>query len=223
MNLKRDFRLFALLLVIGLLAIGLTSCRLPASMGPQTDKTPGDGFPVPGETKETNVIDVAKFATQTAQARPPVVITPVLPPPSPTPPGPIVTKAPTPTATATQFYYVVATPGGPPEAYTLLEGEYPFCIARRFDVSQQELLDLNNLTPDSFFYKGEVLKIPQTGTPFQGTRTLQDHPTTYTVEEGDTLGSIACSFGDVSPDMIALQNNISVDETLATGSKLVIP
>jgi hypothetical protein len=49
MNLKRFSRTFAILLLIGLFAIGLTSCKLPASKGPQSANATGEGFPVPGE------------------------------------------------------------------------------------------------------------------------------------------------------------------------------
>jgi LysM repeat protein len=67
-----------------------------------------------------------------------------------------------------------------------------------------------------------VLQIPQTGNPFDGTRALIDHPTTYKIVEGDTLNIIACKFGDVSPDMIALQNNLSTPD-LPPGEVLIIP
>jgi LysM repeat protein len=106
--------------------------------------------------------------------------------------------------------------------YTLQQGEFPFCIARRFNVNQSELLVLNNLAVDSLVGPGTELKIPQTGNPFDGTRALQEHPTIYTVQEGDTLNSIACSFGDVSPELIARQNNLSSNEVKA-GAELVIP
>jgi LysM repeat protein len=127
-----------------------------------------------------------------------------------------------PAPTAAPITYVQPTPGGPPSSYTLQEGEFPFCIARRFDVNQTELLNLNGLTFNSLLYAGQVLQIPQTGNPFDGIRTLRDHPTTYKILAGDTLYIIACKFGDVSPDMIALQNNLSTYD-LPTGEVLVIP
>ena len=118
--------------------------------------------------------------------------------------------------------YVQATPGGPPAQYTLAGGEYPFCIARRFNVAIDELLSINGLTTSSLTYAGQVLKIPQTGNPFEGSRTLHEHPTDYTIQTGDNLNRIACYFGDVSPDMIALQNNISTND-LSVGEVLIIP
>jgi LysM repeat protein len=102
------------------------------------------------------------------------------------------------------------------------QGEYPYCIARRFDVDSNELLSINGLTNNSLISPGDVLKIPQTGNPFIGERTLKPHPDYYEILSGDTLGSIACSYGDVSPDMIALQNNIT-DENYDPGDVIIIP
>jgi LysM repeat protein len=229
MRLKRTFRTFIMIMLTGVLLLGLTSCKLPASKGPESATATSEGFPVPGETQQTSgEIDANTIATQTAQANPAGVNPSQVPPVQPqvtsqTTPYPIATNVPgAPTPTSTPITYVQPTPGGPPSTYTLAEGEFLFCIARRFDLNQAELLNLNGLTAQSIVYAGQVLQIPQTGNPFDGTRALLDHPTTYEVQSDDTLNTIACSFGDISPDMIALQNNLSSDE-LSVGQVLVIP
>jgi LysM repeat protein len=223
---KRSSRNLIMILLILIFVFGLTSCKLPASQGPESASATSQGFPVPGETQgTTDGNNVNTSATQTAQAIPPVVITQVPPAQTQNPiqPYPAPTNVPGATeVTATQASYVQPTPGSPPASYTLVEGEHAFCIARRFNVNQTELLNLNNLTPTSIVYAGQVLQIPQTGNPFDGTRALLDHPTTYKILEGDTLNIIACKFGDVSPDMIALQNNLSTTD-LPPGEVLVIP
>jgi LysM repeat protein len=119
--------------------------------------------------------------------------------------------------------YVEATPGGPPASYTLAKGEYPFCIARRFNVDINELLSINGLTTSSLTYAGQVLKIPQTGHTFVGERALKPHPDYYKIQPNDTLNTIACSYGDVSPDMIALQNGLTSYTGLPDGEVLTIP
>ncbi len=214
-----------ILILAGLLIFGLTSCRLAASNGPQTGTSTSDGFPVPGEGDKTSgTIDISAIATQTAQALPPGVVDTALPTTNPTvgeSPQP-TSIPPTPESPTAPIVYVTATPGGPPATYTLQEGEYPFCIARRFNVNAGELLSLNGLTANSYFYAGLELQIPQTGNPFDGERALKEHPTTYKIQAGDTLNSIACSFGDVSPDMIALQNNLTSPD-LPVGEVLIIP
>jgi LysM repeat protein len=228
MNFKGFLRTSILCLLAGMIMIGLASCQLPASQGPQSATETNDGFPVPGTTKTTTGIDISVFATQTAQARPPVVAptSSSNPYPAPTEESPIATTAPvepTPTKAAASITYVTATPGGPPATYTLAEGEFAYCIARRFNVSIDELLSLNGLTLDSLLSPGDELKIPQTGDPFIGERMLHEHPTTYKIQAGDTLNSIACYFGDVSPDMIALQNNLTSYTDLPAGETLIIP
>jgi LysM repeat protein len=226
MELKRSSRTLIIILLVGIFVFGLTSCKLPASKGPETANPTSEGFPIPGETQPASSGGtVNTSATQTAQAYAPVTIPTNSPPQNTTqvPAYPGSTSLPAgATPTAAPVVYITATPGGPPATYTLAEGEFLFCIARRFNVNQNELLSLNNLTANSFVYAGQVLQIPQTGNPFDGTRTLQEHPTTYKILEGDTLNTIACYFGDVSPDMIALQNNLKTTD-LPPGEVLYIP
>lgn len=229
MNRNNTRRTFIILLLVGLCVLGLSSCKLPASKGPESTS---NGFPVPGGSEATSSsIDVSTFATQTAQAIPGfVTVTPVMPentaenpaapvelvatatPPVPAPPVP----------TETPVVYVQATPGGPPATYTLQKGEFPFCIARRFNVDINELLAINGLSSNSYTYAGQVLQLPQTGNPFVGERALKPHPDYYQIQSGDTLNTIACSYGDVSPDMIALQNNLT-ESNFAPGDVIIIP
>ncbi len=231
MKLKWSLRTPALLLLIGLVVLGLASCQLPASEGPQSASETNNGFPVPGSAEPTSGINISIFATQTAQAKPPAEIPTSNPTPYPAPTDtiPVATSAPTepsptePSPTESTPTYVTATPGGPPATYTVQAGEYPFCLARRFDVNIDELLTLNKLTADSLLSPGQELKIPQTGNPFIGNRALHDHPSTYQIDEGDTLNSIACYYGDVSPDMIALQNGLQSYTDLPVGEVLIIP
>jgi LysM repeat protein len=130
---------------------------------------------------------------------------------------PTATQAPT----ATMLPVPSATPGLP-RTYTLQAGEFPFCIARRFNVNQYELLSASGLSLSSHPQTGYTLTIPQTGDPFDGNRTLRAHPTTYTVAAGDSLNSIACLFGDVSPDAIAAANGLTSTK-LTAGQTLQIP
>jgi LysM repeat protein len=106
----------------------------------------------------------------------------------------------------------------------LQKGEFPYCIARRFDVNPEELLSLNGITRGDIYYPNLTLKIPQTGNPFPPPRALRAHPTTHTVaSSGETVYGVACVFGDVDPSAIAQANGISVSTTLTTGQQLSIP
>lgn len=132
--------------------------------------------------------------------------------------------APAATATPEPTLVVVptATPGLP-TTYTLQAGEFPYCIARRFNVNPVELLSQSGLNQNSRPAAGTTLTIPQGGGGFPGERTLRAHPTTYTVQSGENIYEIACLFGDVSPDAIAFANSLSAPYTLTAGQTLQIP
>jgi LysM repeat protein len=110
-----------------------------------------------------------------------------------------------------------------PATYTLQKGEWPICIARRFDVDHTELLTDNNLAMNTTPAEGTVLKIPATGSWSYGDRARFEHPTTYTVKADDTVYTVACYFGDVSPEAIIAANSLTTPYTLTAGQTLKIP
>jgi LysM repeat protein len=106
----------------------------------------------------------------------------------------------------------------------LQNGEFVYCIARRFNVDPAEVLALNGIADSQTIYPGLTIKLPQTGNPFPGDRMLRNHPATYTVAGSDeTVYSVACAFGDVDPALIAQNNSISVGAALTPGQTLNIP
>ena len=117
-----------------------------------------------------------------------------------------------------------APPGTRPATYTLQRGEWPWCIARRYNVDPNELLRLSGLTVSqaNSLIVGTVLTIPQSGS-FPGPRNLSPRPATHTVASGETIYGIACKFGDIEPATIASANNISVSSPLTVGQQLQIP
>ena len=110
-----------------------------------------------------------------------------------------------------------------PATYQLQAGEYPMCIARRFNVNPDELLYINGLTQWTPTYPGQVLNIPQTGNPFPYQRALRYYPTNYTVAWGETIYKIACDFGDVDPMAIANVNSLVPPYTVYPGQLIYIP
>jgi LysM repeat protein len=112
-----------------------------------------------------------------------------------------------------------------PGSYTLQKGEFPYCIARRFNIDPAELLSLNSLSSGDIYYPNLTLNIPQSGKPFPGTRALRSHPDTYTVADASlTLYSIACAYGDVDPAAIVQANpGLSLASALTVGQKINIP
>jgi len=132
-------------------------------------------------------------------------------------PTPVPTNTPLPTSAV-----AVPTVTRPVE-YTLQEGEFPYCIARRFNLDPEELLAINNLGPNELVSPGTTLQIPQTGTWTGDGRVRNPHPTTHTVEAGETIYSIACFYGDVSPEAIIAVNNLEEPYDLTPGQALNIP
>ncbi|MFZ6021265.1 MAG: LysM peptidoglycan-binding domain-containing protein, partial [Chloroflexota bacterium] len=107
--------------------------------------------------------------------------------------------------------------------YTLQKGEWPICIARRYNLDLNAFFSANNLNMNSRPAEGTVLMIPATGTWSSGPRALKAHPADYTVKAGDTIYSIACDFGDVDPMAIAAANNLQAPYTLKVGDVIRIP
>lgn len=114
-----------------------------------------------------------------------------------------------------------------PETYTLQYGETAKCIARRFNVDWVTLYSINGISFENerSLPAGTTLNIPKDilWNTAHGPRTSAAHPATYTVQQGDTFNSIACTFGDVFPEAIAQANNLNFNEAILPGLNLQIP
>ena len=233
-SMKRGAVVASTLMLIAMIA---SACNQPYSTPPPT-ATGLFNTPI-GQTPGITMSDIANFGTQTALAQtgtPQVVATQTLavgvtPQDLSATPTPQVLTNPAFTSTATLAVNSTlsgtlptsAPVGTRPTSYTLHRGEFPYCLARRFDVDPAQLLSLNGLSNGDIYYANLTLKIPQSGT-FPGTRALRNHPATYTVSSSDeTVYGVACLFGDVDPSAIAQANNISADAALTTGKQLSIP
>jgi LysM repeat protein len=238
-SMSRTNRGLTLASTLLLVAVLLSACEQPYSTPPAVTNTPIDPnsfFSTPIPNQPSNMQDVENATTQTAIASG-ATPTPVIGGATAVP-GEAVTATPTavinlpPTNTATQAVAVVPTstsaPSGPkPGTYVLKNGEFPYCIARRFNVDPDQLLSLSGLSSaqaDSLS-AGTVLTIPQSGS-FPGDRSWHDHPATFTVGttyDTNTVYGVACYYGDIAPSEIATKNGISVDAILTAGQVLTIP
>lgn len=211
-------KIFVIITIIVIASFALSACERPASKAPVPTATTEGEIPFPVATKPEIMVDILK-GTQTAAAITQQASGTQVIEASGTPAFAIDT--PEPTATATLIAYPTPTPGRP-ETYTIKSGEFPYCIARRFNVDISTLLSLNGLGLNSSTSIGQKLKIPQNST-FSGDRSLKPHPTSYTVKSGDTIGSIACSFGDADPNTIFAANGLKAGAKLTVGQTLYIP
>ncbi len=176
-------------------------------------ETPG------GPTDTPSALSGTAITPETGITPSPIVVISVTPGPST-----VVVNGST---TTPQTTVVVPTiPGGVPASYTLQEGEFPYCIARRYNLDPNQLLSMNGIVDGNMFVPGFTLQLPQNSSwPAGVNRALNPHPTTYTVTgNGDTtIYGVACQFGDVFPQQIAQANNLSLDATLTIGQQLSIP
>jgi LysM repeat protein len=221
---------FLLLLVAALLLLSLAACVQSASKAPQsaTSPTVAEGeFPVPGVTEDV-MGQLQSFATQTAMALSGGSAAPASPTvaaqeaPVATVQAPATSVAQAASPSKTPIVVPTSTPGKP-NSWTLKRGEHPYCIARRFDVNPVDLLEASGLQAGSSYSVGTVLKIPDNARKFPGSRTLKDHPDTYTVGSKDTIFSIACEYGDADPYAIAAANGLSAPYDLTSGDEIHIP
>ncbi len=233
MNQRRIFALAIAVFVLVALA-----CTRSAS-GPMPEVAGGGAAALPTEValQEQQVqVQVAEAPAAAGEptAVPSIAVPTATPTALPTPmPTPVPTLAPPPSPTAMPMPTPVPTQ--PPRAgerpipteYVLHEGEFPYCIARRFNIHPDDLLNANGIAPWQYYFApGTRLRIPQNARPFTdfAPRALRPHPTTYTVTAGETLYSIACKFGDVWPEDIAQANGLPLsDAPLPPGTVLHIP
>jgi LysM repeat protein len=230
---------------IMILAMVVSACTQSLSSAPEVTPTllPTGLFVSPFPSVENPMAMIEEFAKQTAAAQTATAGGDPNVTPEAVETGTVITpqtdetpadETPTPTleisdGTPTNAIVPASTSvpaGARPATYTLQKGEFPYCIARRYDLDPNQLLSINGLTSEQAYslVSGTVLKIPQTGTFPSSNRALASHPTTYTVSSGDeTVYSVACKYGDVEPNDIAAKNGISVSAKLTIGQKLEIP
>ena len=220
-------------LFVSPLPTGVDAMQLVADFGTQTAEalsgttsTPGaatatsaPGTSSPVTVTDTPTLQSGTFITPLSGSSTPVTALTFTPAP--------VTVAPVNGTISAATVVAPPVPGGVPATYTLQQGEFPYCIARRFNLDPDELLRLNNLRDweSQYLSPGLTLQLPQDGNPWPGARALNPHPDTYTVSGNNdtTIYGVACHYGDIDPAAIAQANNLPLDTNLTIGQQLTIP
>ena len=99
--------------------------------------------------------------------------------------------------------------------YTVQQGDTLEDIAQRHGVTWQVLARLNGLIDPDSLYPGQRIRVPrEERRPPRGG--------VYTVQQGDTLGSIAARFGTTVPVLLRL-NGLQNSELIYPGQELRVP
>jgi len=97
--------------------------------------------------------------------------------------------------------------GSRPETIKVQKGDTLYSIAKRYDLSISELIELNGIDSPNELYIGQVLKTSS--------------KTSYTVKRGDTLASIARAHS-TTYQALAAKNGIKPPYNLKVGQKIVL-
>ncbi|GAG74560.1 unnamed protein product, partial [marine sediment metagenome] len=110
-----------------------------------------------------------------------------------------------------------------PIVYTVKAGDNLWNISRKYGVSVEVIIEVNNLRDKDLLSLGQKLEIPAIGGGVSNSKQKQE-PTivTYTVVKGDTLWSISQRY-DVKMSSIISVNNLKEISRLSIGQKLKLP
>ena len=108
--------------------------------------------------------------------------------------------------------------------YVIKKGDTLYSIASRFNTTVGELRNLNNLSPNKILMPGEVITVPVNQDMMGQNNNIgnnNDLFTTYTVQRGDNLYSIANKYNTTVNEIKSLNNLTS--NNLSIGQQLRIP
>lgn len=123
-----------------------------------------------------------------------------------------------------------------PTSYTVQSGDTLTAVAAKFNLSNQQLADMNNLTPTSNLLRGARLSLVDDGT--SKTNTTSSKPDTpvsaapskstkietvnYRVKAGESVGSLANRY-NMSNEQLAELNKFSANSSLLLGQSIKVP
>ncbi len=102
--------------------------------------------------------------------------------------------------------------------YTVKSGDLLWKIAQRYDVTVQEIIDLNKINSPYYIYIGQTLLIPGE----EENNQPQNSYFYYTVKAGDILWNISQKYDTTVKKLVEL-NNINNAYDLYVGRKLIVP
>lgn len=112
--------------------------------------------------------------------------------------------------------------------YVVQRGDTLYRIALNHGLTTEQLARANNIVNPDVIYAGQTLVIPdgrltdEESNPESEVEAVQNTPTTYVIQRGDTLFRIASNFG-LSTQVLAQANGISNPSFIYAGQVLTIP
>ncbi len=117
----------------------------------------------------------------------------------------------------------LVTPAPRYTTYVVKKGDTLYSISKRYRTSVEALQRLNAIADPSTLAVGQELKVPAPPTPRAVKKpVVKPGTTTYKVQKGDTLSSIARKFNTTTPELQKL-NNFSNPNKLVVGSVILVP
>ncbi|ANQ49160.1 LysM peptidoglycan-binding domain-containing protein [Flammeovirga sp. MY04] len=115
------------------------------------------------------------------------------------------------------------------QKHIVLKGDSLYSISRKYNVTPQQLLEKNQMQPNSPIYIGQILFIPTSDS--NGSEIVSEQkettikkktpPEVYTVLQGDTLYQISQKFG-ISPQKILELNGFDSSQPIYVGQQLKV-
>ena len=219
-----------LVLILAVLAGGLSSCARPArERASQATEAEAEAE---GTDAESGVVPATPAPGETVvSAVTPAAFTPTAVIPSTEVPagqesaevGPTATAVPVVATAAPQPAQPSQGTSGEQVVHTVQPGETLSSIGRFYGTTWQVIAEANGITNPNQIYTGQKLKIPTSGTTSSGTSSTGCR-VKHTVQQGEWVWQIARNYG-VSPYDILAANGLTIQtaNTIYPGKVLCIP
>ena len=116
-----------------------------------------------------------------------------------------------------------------PAEYTIVAGDTVWAIAHRYGLNVSDVLQLNNLSPDSLIFPGKKLRLTGDGAPAPAPAAPAapaPSPSSgggeYAIKAGDTLYGISARLGVPIADLLSA-NGLRLDSVIYAGKTLKLP
>ncbi|MFP4661091.1 MAG: LysM peptidoglycan-binding domain-containing protein [Halanaerobiales bacterium] len=106
--------------------------------------------------------------------------------------------------------------------YKVKTGDLLWKIARNYDVSVQEIINLNNIKSPYYINIGQTIRIPGEEEKEEANTPAEKSYFYYTVKSGDILWNISQKYGTTVQELVKL-NDIKNSYDLYAGRKLIVP